>query len=52
MRTAFEHCGSNQAGTARELGRSRNILRAQLKRFGLLGERLVTEVDWELAAAV
>jgi sigma-54-specific transcriptional regulator len=45
VRTAFEHCGSNQVRTARELGVSRNILRAQLKRLGLLGERLVIEVD-------
>ncbi|MDY0747656.1 sigma-54 dependent transcriptional regulator [Paucibacter sp. R3-3] len=45
VRTAFEHCGSNQVRTARELGLSRNVLRAQLKRFGLLGERLVIEVD-------
>lgn len=36
--TAFDHCGSNQVRTAKRLGISRNILRAQLKRFGLLGE--------------
>lgn len=35
--TAFEHCGRNQVRTAKRLGISRNILRAQLKRFGLLG---------------
>lgn len=35
--TAFEHCEGNQVHTARRLGVSRNILRAQLKRFGLLG---------------
>jgi sigma-54 dependent transcriptional regulator len=35
--SAFEFCGSNQVRTARHLGISRNILRAQLKRFGLLG---------------
>ncbi len=34
---AFAHCGSNQVRTAKHLGISRNILRAQLKRFGLLG---------------
>ncbi|KAF1050117.1 sigma-54 interaction domain-containing protein [Xylophilus sp.] len=45
VRTAFEHCGENQGRTARELGISRNILRAQLKRFGLLGERLILPVD-------
>ena len=37
--TAFGHCGANQLRTARELGISRNVLRAQLKRFGLIGER-------------
>ena len=45
IRTAFEHCGDNQVRTARELGVSRNILRAQLKRFGLLGDRLVIAID-------
>jgi len=35
--TAFAHCGRNQVRTAKRLGISRNILRAQLKRFGLLG---------------
>ena len=35
---AFDHCGRNQVRTARRLGISRNILRAQLKRFGLLGD--------------
>jgi sigma-54-specific transcriptional regulator len=34
--TAFEHCGGNQVRTAKHLGISRNILRTQLKRFGLL----------------
>jgi sigma-54-specific transcriptional regulator len=33
---AFDHCGGNQVKTARLLGISRNVLRAQLKRFGLL----------------
>jgi len=36
--TAFEHSGRNQVRAARRLGISRNILRAQLKRFGLLGD--------------
>ncbi|HJV92244.1 MAG TPA: sigma-54 dependent transcriptional regulator [Azonexus sp.] len=36
--TAFDHCGRNQVRTAKRLGISRNILRAQLKRFGLLGD--------------
>lgn len=38
--TAFEHCGGNQVRTARRLGISRNILRALLKRHGLLGTDL------------
>lgn len=36
VRLAFEHCDNNQVRTARLLGISRNILRAQLKRFGML----------------
>ncbi|WP_374265621.1 sigma-54 interaction domain-containing protein [Zoogloea sp.] len=36
--TAFDFCRENQVRTARELGISRNILRTQLKRFGLIGE--------------
>ncbi len=36
---AFEHCDGNQVRTARLLGISRNILRAQLKRFGLLAAK-------------
>jgi sigma-54-specific transcriptional regulator len=36
IRQAYEHCGGNQVRTARLLGISRNVLRAQLKRFGLL----------------
>jgi sigma-54-specific transcriptional regulator len=34
---AFELCAGNQVRTAKRLGISRNILRAHLKRFGLLG---------------
>ena len=34
--TAFAHCAGNQVRTARRLGVTRNVLRAQLKRFGLL----------------
>jgi sigma-54-specific transcriptional regulator len=37
IETAFEHCAGNQVRTARRLGVSRNVVRAQLKRFGLLG---------------
>lgn len=36
IETAFEHCSGNQVRTARRLGVSRNVVRAQLKRFGLL----------------
>jgi len=36
---AFEHCGRNQVWTAKRLGITRNIARAQLKRFGLIGHR-------------
>ena len=36
--TAFEYCRENQVRTARELGISRNVLRTQLKRFGLIRE--------------
>ncbi|WP_137938628.1 sigma-54 dependent transcriptional regulator [Chitinivorax sp. B] len=39
VHTAFHHCGQNQVRTARLLGISRNVLRAQLKRFGLLAGR-------------
>jgi sigma-54-specific transcriptional regulator len=38
LTTAFEHCAGNQVRTAKRLGVSRNIVRAQLKRFGLLGQ--------------
>ncbi|AYH42907.1 sigma-54 dependent transcriptional regulator [Azoarcus sp. DN11] len=34
--SAFHHCDDNQVRSAKRLGISRNILRAQLKRFGLL----------------
>jgi sigma-54-specific transcriptional regulator len=37
IRTAFDQCYRNQVQTARVLGISRNILRTQLKRFGLIG---------------
>jgi sigma-54 dependent transcriptional regulator len=38
LMTAFEHCDRNQVRTAKRLGLSRNIVRAQLKRHGLLGQ--------------
>ncbi|MBS0554299.1 MAG: AAA family ATPase, partial [Proteobacteria bacterium] len=42
--TAFEYCLENQVRTARQLGISRNILRTQLKRFGLIGAGGVDEL--------
>ncbi len=36
VQTAFERCNRNQARTAKALGISRNVLRAHLKRFGLI----------------
>jgi DNA-binding NtrC family response regulator len=36
LEAAFEHCSGNQVRTAKRLGVSRNVLRAQLKRFGML----------------
>ncbi|HEX5392630.1 MAG TPA: sigma-54 dependent transcriptional regulator [Rhodocyclaceae bacterium] len=38
--TAFSYCDSNQVRTAKRLAISRNILRAQLKRFGFLGNQV------------
>ncbi|KAF1049167.1 sigma-54 interaction domain-containing protein [Xylophilus sp.] len=43
--TAFAYCGGNQLRTARELGISRNMLRTQLKHFGLLGQPLIVPTD-------
>jgi sigma-54-specific transcriptional regulator len=37
--TAFEFAGGNQVKTASLLGISRNVMRTQLKRFGLLESR-------------
>jgi sigma-54-specific transcriptional regulator len=38
VRTVFARCSHNQVHSAKILGISRNILRTQLKRFGLIGE--------------
>jgi sigma-54-specific transcriptional regulator len=38
--TAFEHCDRNQVRTAKRLGISRNVVRAQLKRYGLISEQM------------
>jgi sigma-54 dependent transcriptional regulator len=43
--TAFRYCERNQVQTARRLGVSRNIVRAQLKRFGLLGAEMPDLLD-------
>ena len=43
VRTAFERCQRNQARTAKALGLSRNVLRAHLKRFGLIGPAALDE---------
>jgi sigma-54-specific transcriptional regulator len=46
VRRAFAYCRGNQVQTARLLGISRNILRTQLKRFGLIGaEHMGVEAD-------
>ena len=53
VRLAFEHCSNNQVRTAKLLGISRNILRAQLKRFGLLAAgRADAEGDDPLAESL
>ena len=49
--TAFEHCDGNQVRTAKRLGVSRNIVRAQLKRHGLLGQEREVEADCEIETA-
>jgi sigma-54-specific transcriptional regulator len=38
FKRAFNYCGSNQVQTAKLLGITRNILRTQLKNFGLIGD--------------
>jgi sigma-54-specific transcriptional regulator len=39
IHTAFAYCEGNQVHTARRLGISRNVVRAQLRRFDLLPDR-------------
>jgi sigma-54-specific transcriptional regulator len=46
IRAAFEHTGQNQVRTAKALGITRNVLRTQLKRHGLL-DRGDEEADAE-----
>jgi sigma-54-specific transcriptional regulator len=47
VHAAFEHAGRNQVRTAKELGITRNMLRTQLQRHGLLSRR---EDDEAMAA--
>lgn len=48
VKRAFNYCSSNQVQTAKLLGISRNILRTQLKRFGLIGGNDVGSGDYEV----
>lgn len=54
IRTAYRYCKNNQVQTARLLGVSRNILRSQLKHFGLIGGAEIadgrSEEEYKLAA--
>ena len=52
IRTAFDHCHQNQVRTARALGITRNILRTQLKRHGLLAtpEQAAADTAQEVVA--
>ena len=45
VRTAFAWCHQNQVQTAKVLGISRNILRTQLKRFGMIGTEAGAQAD-------
>jgi sigma-54-specific transcriptional regulator len=45
VRTAFSWCQQNQVQTAKVLGVSRNILRTQLKRFGMIGAEAEATAD-------
>ena len=50
MLTAYEHSDGNQLQTARLLGISRNVVRARLLRFGVLGSATRdVEADEEVA---
>jgi len=50
VRLAFDHCDNNQVRTAKLLGISRNILRAQLKRFGLLASGSARDAEQVILA--
>lgn len=46
--TTYDHCNGNQVRSAKRLGISRNILRAQLKRFNLLeqgSQEILAEIN-------
>ncbi|MGC3982869.1 MAG: sigma-54 dependent transcriptional regulator [Steroidobacteraceae bacterium] len=45
IKHAFNYCSNNQVQTAKLLGISRNILRTQLKRFGLIGGDFGAELE-------
>jgi sigma-54-specific transcriptional regulator len=49
VRAAFDFCHHNQVRTSALLGISRNVLRAQLKRFGLLGNERPAEALRQVA---
>jgi sigma-54-specific transcriptional regulator len=51
LKQAFEYCDNNQVHTARLLGISRNILRTQLKRFGLIGNE-ATDPGYRISECV
>jgi sigma-54-specific transcriptional regulator len=51
VHAAFDHAGRNQVRAAKVLGITRNMLRTQLKRHGLLGKADEASFDGDEAAA-